>query len=74
MAKVISAEAKSAIQTAEGGGGGGGQNGSSNKLAIGQYFKLRWKALLVLGICLLYLVGGHIWSLVAWVIDLVSGF
>lgn len=74
LSKIVSAEAKTAVQTAEGGGGGGGQSGSGNKIAVGQYFKMRWKGLLVLGICLLYLVGGHIFSFVAWVIDLVSGF
>lgn len=74
LSKLISAEAKNAVQTAEGGGGSSGQGGSGNKVAVGEYFKARWKGLLILGICLLYLVGGHIYSFVAWIIDLVSGF
>lgn len=73
LSKIISVEARSAVQSADGGGGAGGQSGN-NREAITEYFKKRWKGLLMLGICLLYLVGGHLWSLVAWVIDLVSGF
>lgn len=73
MAKIISQEARSAVKSVSD-GGGSGQSGSGNKMAIGQYFKMRWKALIVLGICLLYLVQGQIYSFVAWIIDLVSGF
>lgn len=73
MSRIISQEARSAVKSVSD-GGGGGQSGSGNKMAIGQYFKMRWKALIVLGICLLYLVQGQIYSFVAWVIDLVSGF
>lgn len=73
MAKIISQEARSAVKSVSD-GGGSGQSGSGNKMAIGQYFKMRWKALLMLGICLLYLVQGQIYSAVAWIIDLVSGF
>lgn len=73
MAKIISQEARNAVKAASD-GGGSGQQGSSNKLAISVYFKHRWKGLVVLGICLLYLVQGEIYSFVAWVIDLVSGF
>lgn len=73
MAKIISQEARSAVKSVSD-GGGSGQSGSGNKIAIGQYFKMRWKALLLLGICLLYLVQGQIYSFVAWIIDLVSGF
>lgn len=72
MSKIISQEAKSAVQAVN--NGGGGQTGSGNKMALGQYFKMRWKALIVLGICLLYLVQGQIYTFVAWIIDLVSGF
>ena len=43
-------------------------------MALGVYFKYRWLELVVLGICLLYLVSGNIYSFVAWVLDLVSGF
>lgn len=72
--KVISYEAVSAVETAEGGGGAGGQNGSTNKVAVGIYFKKRVIMLIVLGICLLYLIQGQIFTLVSWILDLVSGF
>lgn len=72
--KFISYEAVSAVQLAEGGQGGGGQNGSSNKVAVGVYFKRRVIMLIALGICLLYLVQGQIFTLVSWILDLVSGF
>ena len=68
-AKIISVEAQKAVQVSQ----NDGQNGEF-KSAIGVYFKYRWKGLIVLGICLLYLVGGHIWNFVAWFIDLFSGF
>lgn len=70
----ISHEAIEAVQQAEGGQGGGGQNGGSNKLAVSIYFKKRVLMLVVLGICLLYLISGNIFSLVGWLIDLLSGF
>lgn len=72
MSKLVSQAARSAVNAAE--GGGNGQTGSGNKMALGVYFKYRWKELIVLGICLLYLVQGQIYSFVAWVLDLVSGF
>ncbi len=72
---LISKEAKKAYKAADGGEGGQGQGGSGEyKAAVGQYFKYRWTGLLLLGICLLYLVQGQIYTLVAWVIDLASGF
>lgn len=70
----ISHEAMEAVQMAEGGQGGGGQSGGSNKLAISIYIKKRVLMLVVLGICLLYLVSGNIFSLVGSLIDLLSGF
>ena len=73
MARIISQEARNAVKAA-GNDGGNGQTGSANKLAVSVYFKHRWKSLVVLGICLLYLVQGQIYSFVAWVLDLVSGF
>lgn len=70
---IISQEAKKAVQAAD--GGAGGQAGSGEyKAAVGIYFKYRWKGLVLLGICLLYLVQGQIYSFVAWFIDLFSGF
>lgn len=70
---IISQEAKKAVQAAD--GGAGGQAGSGEyRAAVGIYFKYRWKGLVLLGLCLLYLVQGQIYSFVAWFIDLFSGF
>lgn len=69
----ISQEAKSAVKAADGGQGGQSGDGSY-KAAVGIYFKYRWKGLVLLGICLLYLVQGQIYSFVSWFIDLFSGF
>lgn len=74
IGKIISIEARKAVKEQSDGAGSNGQNGSSNKMAIGIYFKARWKGLLLLGICLLYLVQGQIYSFVAWIINLLSGF
>lgn len=70
LAGIISQEAKSAVRTCENGGGSNGEY----KAAIGQYFKFRWKGLVILVICLLYLVQGQIYSAIGWFIDLFSGF
>ena len=72
--KFISYEAISAIKMAEEGDGSNGQNGGTNKVAVGIYFKKRVFMLVLLGICLLYLVSGHIFTLVGWILDLLSGF
>lgn len=72
--KLVSFEAHSAVQEAEGGQGGGGQNGGSKKTAVAIYFKKRVIMLIVLGICLLYLIQGQIFTLVSWILDLMSGF
>ena len=69
----ISQEAKSAVKAADGGQGGQSGDGSY-KAAVGIYFKYRWKGLVLLGVCLLYLVQGQIYSFVSWFIDLFSGF
>ena len=71
-ASLISQEAINAVQTA--GGSGGTAGGGEKQLAITVYFKQRWLGLVVLGICMLYLVQGQIYSFVAWFIDLLSGF
>ena len=68
-AKLISTEAQKAVEVSH----NDGQNGEF-KAAVGIYFKYRWKGLVILGICLLYLVQGQIWTFVAWIIDLLSGF
>lgn len=73
VAKIISPEARQAVKAVEEGGGGSGQSGSNNKTACGVYLKKRWKGLTLLGICLLYLAQGQIFSFVAWFIDLFSG-
>lgn len=73
LSGLISKEARAAVKASEGGGGAGGQSGE-HKAAIGIYFKYRWKGLVILGICLLYLVQGQIYNFVAWFIDLFSGF
>ena len=72
--KLVSFEAHSAVQEAEGGQGGGGQSGGSKKTAVAIYFKKRVIMLIVLGICLLYLIQGQIFTLVSWILDLMSGF
>lgn len=72
MSRLISSEARQAVQANGDSNGSGGQSGS-DKQALGIYFKKRWKSLVLLGICLLYLVSGQIYSLVAWIIDLLSG-
>ena len=72
--KIISYEAVSAVQLAETGSGTSGQQGGTNKLAVGIYFKKRVVMLIVLGICLLYLIQGQIFALVSMILDLVSGF
>ena len=74
LSGLVSQAAKNAVQAASGGQGGQGQSGEGNKMALGVYFKYRWLELVVLGICLLYLVSGNIYSFVAWILDLVSGF
>lgn len=74
LSGLISIEAKKAVDmTANGGGNGQGGSGEY-KAAIGQYFKFRWKGLVMLVICLLYLVQGEIYSFIGWFIDLFSGF
>lgn len=72
--KFISYEAVNAVQIAEGGQGGGGQNGSEGKVAVGIYFKKRVVMLIILGVCLLYLIQGQIFTLVAWILNLLRGF
>ena len=71
MAKfLVSHEATSAVREAEGSDSGQG----SYKYAIGIYLRRRAIALVILGICLLYLVQGQIYVFVGFIIDLVQGF
>jgi hypothetical protein len=69
---LFSYEATNAVKIAENGGGNGGSGES--KQALGIYFKRRVWMLIILGICLMYLVNGQIYTLVGWILDLVSGF
>ena len=70
----ISYEAIQAVQQAQGGGGGSGQDGGLKKVAVFIYLKSRALMLFVLAICILYLVSGNIFSLIGYLIDLMSGF
>lgn len=69
--KIFSHDAIYAVQCAEStsdGGSGGG------KQALGIYLKRRVVMLCILGICLLYLIQGQVYTLVGLLLDLVSGF
>lgn len=68
--KIISHDAIYAVQKAEGDTSGNG----SPKMALAIYFKRRVLTLIVLGICLMYLVSGQIYTFVGYILDLVSGF
>lgn len=70
--KLISKAAKNAMKSQENDGGSNGQGGGKQAIAI--YLKSQIVGLIVLGIALLYLVSGNIYSLVGSIIDLVSGF
>lgn len=69
--KLFSNDAIYAVKQAE--ENDGGKDGSK-KQALGIYFKRRVFMLILLGICLLYLVQGQIYTLVGYILDLVSGF
>lgn len=69
LSRIVSKAARDAVKETQ----GGGQGGSDTKSQIGTYFKKRWKELVVIGFCLLYLIQGQIWSLISWIINLVSG-
>lgn len=74
LSGLVSIEAKKAVDIAANGGGNGQGGSGEHKAAIGQYFKFRWKGLVMLVICLLYLVQGEIYSFIGMFIDLFSGF
>lgn len=67
--KIFSHDAIYAVQQAE-----SDSDGGSPKHALGIYLKRRVIMLILLGICLLYLVQGQLYTFVGWVLDLVSGF
>lgn len=64
---IISADAKAASSEKDNGN-------CTSKEALGKYFKTRVFGLVLLGICLLYLVNGQIYTFVSWFINLLSGF
>lgn len=64
--KIVSNEAFKAVQQAE-------QDNKGNKQAVGIYFKNKSLQLFILMICLIYLVGGKIYTLVSWFIDSLQG-
>lgn len=68
--KLFSDDALYAVKVAEESSDAGG----SKKQALGVYLKRRIPMLVLLGICLLYLVSGSIYTLVGYILDLVSGF
>ena len=61
---LISANAKNAVKECE----------SQGKQALGFYFKHQAFALILLGICLLYLAQGQLYVLVMMILDLLNGF
>lgn len=67
---LISNDAIYAVKVAEESDG----NDGSKKQALGVYLKRRIPMLILLGVCLLYLIQGEIYTLVGWILDLVSGF
>lgn len=71
MAKfLVSTEAVTSVRDAEQGDSGSG----GYKHAVGIYLKRRIVSLIILGFALLYLVQGQIFTLVGYILDLVSGF
>lgn len=66
--KIISKEAISAVKEAE------SNVGHMRRSPLGVYFKMRVKAVIALAICLVYLLGGQIYTLVAYILDLFQGF
>lgn len=67
--KIFSHDALYAVQKAE-----SDSDKGSPKQALGIYFKRRVFMLILLGICLLYLIQGQLYTLVGYILDLVSGF
>lgn len=72
ISHVFSHDAILAVKLSEESGNSAG--GGESKQALGIYFKRRVWMLIILGICLLYLVQGQIYTLVGWILNLVSGF
>lgn len=68
--KIFSHDAIYAVQVAEADNQGNG----SPKQALGIYLKRRVMYLILLGICLMYLVQGQLYTFVGWILDLLNGF
>lgn len=68
--KIFSYDAIYAVKCAESDSSASG----NGKQALGIYLKRRIIALIILGICLLYLVQGQLYTFVGMILDLVSGF
>lgn len=68
--KIISFDAIYAVKSVEEGDGGN----SKPRQVLWIYLGRKWLSIVILGICLLYLVQGRIYTFVGWVLDLVSGF
>lgn len=64
--KFTSLEAWKAVQSAE-------EDTSGTKTAMGLYLKTKTKQFIAIGICILYLVSGEIYHLIANIIDLFQG-
>lgn len=69
--KLLSYDAIYAVQCAEQNSDGGSGSG---KQALGIYLKRRAIMFIILGICLLYLVQGQLYTAVGWLLDLLRGF
>lgn len=69
--KLFSYDAIYAVQCAEQNSDGGSGSG---KQALGIYLKRRAIMFIILGICLLYLVQGQLYTAVGWLLDLLRGF
>lgn len=68
--KIISFDAIYAVKTVEEGDGGNGKP----RQVLWIYLGRKWLSITILGICLLYLVQGRIYTFVGWILDLLSGF
>ena len=68
---LFSYDALYAVKSVEEEGDGGKGRG---KQSLGIYLRRRIGALILLGICLLYLVNGQLYTLVGWILDLLRGF
>lgn len=63
--KFVSLEAWNAVKKAE--------EGNTFREPLGIYCKLKTKQFIAMGICLLYLISGKIYTLIAWFMDMFSG-